>query len=333
MLYPLPVHPELDSLDHVHLDAIEAKCREACHLNTTEHLIECISSDMEDLAMMGVSRIDLYTTHNNMRAVFDRVDEFDQFACGNEHVEHCMNLIENLPAGFGDDWCRRSTDTNEIVLNGQHLRITRFVWGGAETCPIEKYFDNSYHGYERGDRDWFITNLVNKEQIWVPDLTISQIGMFGFAHGKSDPYRVDPVQYCKVFGVTGKVEPIGYHKVPYWGRGAGPHASQWIEDNYNIIENVDHQDYHAMVAVRKVDSNNDETGQSLFIHVKNSDYIINHTETKIEISGLQLDVENIFNFSNYTAFSKIDQIVLDIRDDSDAISTKLKTAPPRCVIQ
>lgn len=40
------------------------------------------------------------------------------------------------------------------------------VWLGAEQCRIEQEFSRQYHGYERGDRDWFIL----KSYEWTSDV-------------------------------------------------------------------------------------------------------------------------------------------------------------------
>jgi hypothetical protein len=140
-------------------------------LDTQEKLLERILKDLKILKIYGLHKEDIYLNHRNMYLKFNKLDEFNALTCDdNQHGPHLNNLLDNLPEKFGNNWCLASKITNEIELNKQHLRITRFVWNGAEECQIEKSFTNQYYGYSRGDCDWFVTNLDLNLNIWIPDL-------------------------------------------------------------------------------------------------------------------------------------------------------------------
>jgi hypothetical protein len=82
-----------------------------------------------------------------------------------------------------------------MILVTEKLLVYRIEWGGAEKCPIYSHFEKKYIGYRRGNVDWFICNVVNGSQVWVPDLVVYQIGLFGFLQGLESPYRLDLKAY------------------------------------------------------------------------------------------------------------------------------------------
>lgn len=323
----LPDYPDLFSLDLDKISTIEAKCRKVGHLAVDEGLLDRITKDLELLKIYGLKKTDVYLNHRNMYLKFNKTDQFDAFTCDKDgHGPHANNLFANLPKGFGKGWCLQQKTTNEIELNGQHLRISCFVWGGAEQCAIEKSFTDEYNGYSRGDRDWFVTNLDLNLNIWIPDLLPAQISMFGFFQSPSSPYRLDPEKYIKILGLDQlPIIPIKSHKEVFWGCPSGPMT---LDRNDNIIDEQDTEIYHAICCWSEHDKNQKE----LLIHFKNNQWIKDNKHQRIKIFGMDLDIGDIFNENDYLIFVESTITVLDERDDSDSISRKIQEQG-QCVIQ
>ena len=314
----LPLYPNLFELDSEKLTQIELKCHEKCYLDVTEKLLNRITIDLETLKKYGLTKDDIYTNHRNMYLKFHKVDEFDAYDCsGKQDTTHANILFEKLPANFGKDWSGWGKITNEIMLNHQHLRITCMKWGGAEECPIKKSFTDKYNGYSRGDRDWFVTNLDNSTNIWIPDLLPAQIGMFGFFQSPSSQYRLDPELYIKVMGLISTVSPLKSHKEGYWGNVSGPTSLKFITDTpkIKIINKILNETYTAYLC----DYLNKKT---LFIHFNDEQWVKENAKNKIKVFDETFYVGEIFNMNDYTQFKLADDVVLDERDDSDIIDAK-----------
>ena len=314
----LPEYPNLFELEPEKLTEIELRCQKSGHLDPNEKLLDRITLDLNTLKSFGLAKEDIYTNHRNMWLKFNKVDEFDAYTCDEkQHGLHANNLLDNVPKGFGNGWCLQSKTTNEITLNGQHLRITCFVWGGAEECAIEKSFTDKYNGYSRGDRDWFVTNLNSGLNIWIPDLLPAQISMFGFAQSLSSAYRLDPEKYIQIMGLdqTVPVIPLKSHKEKFWGQPSGPSS---IDRSVDIIEELDTDLYHAICYWNKYRKDQ----KTLQIHFKDNNWIQSNKHQRIKIFDLELDVDNIFNQHDYLSFSESSITVLDDRDDSDSIGKK-----------
>jgi hypothetical protein len=332
----LPTYPNLFDLPTEHIIKIEEACRKARHLALNKNLLDEIKGNLYILETLGLSQSDIYTNHRNMKLKFDHVDEFGAYTISDEkHGDHAYDLLTKVPAGFSNGWCLRNKTTNEVMLNAQHLRVTCYVWGGAEQCPIEQSFTKEYFGYERGDRDWFVTNLDLKLQIWIPDLLPAQVAMFGFAQSLSSPYRLDLELYAKLMGLTGLVEPIKSHKVACWSRPDGPHELQRAK--LTILEevrnNVDGGSYHAILCVKN--GLDGSKTKNMMIHFDvNREWVETHEGAKIKVFGLDFDIGGTFNLENYLVSKEVNQIILDERDDSDAINKKIKAEyQPKCIIQ
>ena len=201
----LPIYPSVSSLDDDTIKTIEESCRQKNHLSADESLLDRIKEDTDILKKNGVNIKDIYSNHRNMYLLFHKSNNYDSQRQFNEEDMNIINKFTGDIPKFGQHWCCQSKQVNEIDINGQHLRVLCFRWGGAEECSIEKHFDKKYHGYKRGDRDWFITNLDNNKSIWIPDLLPAQASMFGFFQSPTSYYRLDPKKYLIVMGINGPI--------------------------------------------------------------------------------------------------------------------------------
>jgi hypothetical protein len=87
-------------------------------------------------------------------------------------------------------------------MNNNDYRITCITWSKSEICPIECFYSDEDHSFERGYKDWLISNITTGDKIWIPDLVPFQVGMFGFFQGLESKYRVDPEKYMNVMGLN-----------------------------------------------------------------------------------------------------------------------------------
>lgn len=295
----LPVYPDLHT--YADIEYIEDRCRNKYHLDKNERLLDRIQIDKDKLAEFGLTKDDIFNNHWNMyMTVYAATNK------GVEYDKHADTLIKRLPKGFGNGWTCWGKATTDITLNDQKLRITYVSWGGAEECPIEKTFSDKYHGYQRGDRDWFISNLDNGLNIWVPDLIPSQVGMFGFFQSPSSPYRLDPEMYIKVMGISKPVKKLKHHTERKWNFPSGPFDKEYFMDRCNnvIIKEDDNDIYHAVLT-------KEDDKDQLIVHFKDNDWISKNKENHVDIFGLPFRVSNIFNSDGYLMSPVAEYTILD----------------------
>lgn len=327
----LPVYPNLFELNQDKLEEIETKCRKQNHLSSDDKLLEHISNNLLILKNFKLTKEDIYTTHRNMNLKFSKTNKYGAFVCRNEGKDaHMENLFKTLPENFGNGWSLKSNRTNEIELNGQHLRVSCFVWNGAETCPIEKSFTDKYFGYQRGDRDWFVTNIDSGLDIWVPDLLPAQIGLFCFSQSKNSAYNLDLNKYIQIMGldrVTKQVKLLSSHKEYFWGNPCGPSSldSSYVKD-LEKVEEINNDTYHTIRYIIGDD-------EGMLIHFHDPDWIKENKDTKIQVFGLDFYVANVFNDREYLDFRKKYCVVLDEDDQSEAMETQAREQAPECIIQ
>lgn len=242
-----------------------------------------------------------------MNLKFNHVNDHGVYRTGNK--EFFEPFIKKCPSDFGAGWCCWGNTYNEIKLNGQHLRVNCIVWGGAEQCPIEKSFSDKYYEYQRGDRDWFVENVENGEKIWIPDLVPAQAAMFGFFQSPSSPYRVDPKQYVKIFGLeSNPIETINKHIEKYWAFGSGAFDLDFfIKEDEMIIKEEENENYHAVLY---------KEGKSICIKLKNQEWLNKHKN--IEVFGSNINVMNRAS-DGYNEYTESEKIVLNDRDDSESM--------------
>ena len=127
------------------------------------------------------------------------VDSRNHFGLTVGHTEHVVQLLIN--AGALEKKMRKQNkwriERESMVMIGASLIIYRVEWSSAEYCPIYGHFEKKPIGQKRGNVDWFICNTIKKSYIWVPDLVVYQVGLFGFLHGPESPYRFDMAGYHK----------------------------------------------------------------------------------------------------------------------------------------
>ena len=319
----LPEYPNLFTLPIDEIKIIEEKCIKCGHLDKNITLLEQISLDKKVLDAYNLTKEDIYRNHHNMNLKFNNLDKFDAFTNQN-HGDHHVPLFAVLPPGFGRIWCCNYACTNEIELNDKKLRITLYIWNGAEQCEIEKHFSTQYNSheikygcYERGDRDWFVTNLRTNDKIWIPDLLPSQVGMFGFFQSHSSAYRLDPEQYIKVFGLKNKVEPLPLIKNIVW-------SNPCVQKNhylYNaeIIKEDRNEMYDALLIQKG-------SKMRLFVHFYYcKDILKMHYESStINIFDKSVEIDTIFNFNDYLSYNESEQFKLAEGDDTCKIKYKMQ---------
>ncbi len=232
-------------MDNKEITKIEALCRKAGHLDPHESLLDRIKQDQLILEKYGLKKQDIYTNHRNMGLKYNLFDR----------------LIEK---------------DSPIKLNGLRLKISCVVWMGAEQCPIERYFSTDYHGYERGNKDWLITNLNNGQKLRVPDLLPSQVGMFGFCQSPSSAYRLDLEKYIRFFDLNkmSRVKPLTIHNnnwILYTSKNSVP-------DNCDILDEIDNDIYHAFLVYH-------ENEKYLYIHFYSEDWQQKHEGYQVDIFG------------------------------------------------
>lgn len=340
----LPTYPDLKTLDSQKLNEIEQKCYASGHLDTHERLLDRIAIDLANLNSLGVAKEDIYRNHRNMVLKAHHLDEYNVYLTNQIH-KHPHDLYDHVSKYTNIQWCLQHVIVNEIKLNGQHLLITCLIWGGAEQCPIEKSFSNKYHGYERGDSDWLVTNLDNNQSIWVPDLVPAQIGMFGFFQSPSSPYRIDIKQYINVFGKPTEIIPI--HTIDVWSFSGGPVmpidlqvSSESInyfeamnkpvepighigyifkldssEEKYQIKKEINCVDYQAYLCIKISDNT-----EILVVNFKNSSWD-NKQITELIIFDIPYS-STIFMIDKYTTAQVGKKVVLDGRDDKYIMDKK-----------
>jgi len=199
-------YPDILSLNYQDIKCLEQCCRKQKHLGN-ENICEIIQQDSAILSSLNINRMDLYNTHLNMILKLCKTNYYKLFTTFETDNKQINELIDNAPDELLN-WSCSGTVCNQIDINDQTLLIYCFMWSKSETCPIEKYFNKHSVLNDAGNKDFFIVNINNNKSIWVPDLVMRQIGLFGFFQGELSKYRIDPLQYIEVMGITNKLTPI-----------------------------------------------------------------------------------------------------------------------------
>lgn len=235
----------------------------------------------------------------------------------------------------------RPKTSNEILLNGQHLWISCIIWQGASQCPIEKHFSDKYFGYERGDRDWFVTNLDRNISMFLPDLLPSQIGMFGFFQGLESSFRIDPETYIKVFGLDSNEiqKPLTLPNHRYedkWIFHSGPVWEQHINNHRTTIDVIENTIYDARLVT---DENENHETKHLFIRFFDRNYLQEHKEDSLTIFDIPLPLQTVEpwlrsdnNKDSYADCVIRSKMILEERDDSETMDKIRRDESPGCVI-
>lgn len=114
-----------------------------------------------------------------------------------DHVSSLMMAERRLASKMATDRSGWQKWRETMTMIGDCLLVYRVEWGGSEKCPIYSHFEDKYIGYRRGNVDWFICNTLNGSIVWVPDLVVYQVGLFGFIQGEASQYRFDMESYRK----------------------------------------------------------------------------------------------------------------------------------------
>ncbi len=98
---------------------------------------------------------------------------------------------EKLAIPSHPQWSRSATINATIK---DRFKITMTVWNGSQKCPFHKDEDKRYHGYEYGDRDYLIENLVTGKAMVVSDLAAHMAGAHGFFEDSPFGYYSFPME-------------------------------------------------------------------------------------------------------------------------------------------
>jgi len=273
------------------IQVLENNCYKKGHLKEGESILDIIDQDEQDLKALGLTAKDIWTFHTNIYLLLEYSDleETDAFS-ENVYLKEAMNQDTKdyfeLPENFGINWCSWGTKEKIINLNNNTYFIARYVWGGAETCPIETLFSSKYHGYSRGDRDYLFINLNTGDKLWVPDLLSAQAGMFGFFQSKSSEYRLDPLKYIEFFNIKESPTLLEYGLKEYWKFC----SSSTIKEN-----NFDHKYDESILRVYETDDyiatvfKNDKEEIMLHVYYPN---IVDRVTLNIEDKKVSILISN-----------------------------------------
>ena len=173
---------------------LERKCREVNQLGRFESLSQCIACDHNTLAKYNLAPKDIFVNHFNMYTLFSFAND-----CGSSREDF---LEMKLAASSRDsNWppldkiSMGPPITKEIRMNGYDFRVTCVLWLDHMKCPTQQQGDQNFYG----DRDWYIRNLSTKRSLFIADLVPAQVGTFGFFHGATSLYRLNPETYIRLF--------------------------------------------------------------------------------------------------------------------------------------
>ena len=199
-------YPDILSLNPQDIRYLEQHCKKQKHLGN-ESILETIQQDLAILNSLNISKMDLYNTHLNMILKLNKTNYYKSFTTFETDNAQINKLIDSAPDELLS-WSCSGTICNQIDINNQTLLVYCFMWSKNETCPIEKYFNKDCASVDFGNKDFFVANLTNGKSMWVPDLVMRQIGLFGFFQGELSKYRIDPLKYIEVMGITDNLCPI-----------------------------------------------------------------------------------------------------------------------------
>lgn len=160
-------------------------------------LLDEMSASEALLAAMGITRQQISDKINLLKHLAMTLGDEDQSILSGE--EKMILFVSNMKQPIVTDdaplaatprfpgvpvriptdphWKRAETT---VWTYRNRFRITVSVWNGSQTCPFQKSQDKTYHGYDYGDRDILVENLMNNTQIMISDLAAHMVEAHGY---------------------------------------------------------------------------------------------------------------------------------------------------------
>lgn len=181
----------------IDIEKLQEVAVESGHLDESENLIELIDSDLNSFKETGLNRNCFLKLFQLFKASSGTVK------CNIMRKVLLPEFIQEHFKSFDTTgWCLWMSNPYTIQLHNRSFDVYNFVWGGAEQCPILKFYDpEKYYGYSWGSNDWFFRNRETNEWFFVPDLFPLQFANYGCAQGKNSAYRTDPVALANFLGL------------------------------------------------------------------------------------------------------------------------------------
>lgn len=100
----------------------------------------------------------------------------------------------------------RSVSLGKKYLIEGKYKIEIVCYNGAQKCPFQNNEkDKNYHGYEYGDRDITITNILNDDEITFNTLLLHMIKKHHFFESPLSSHRLDPDKVIKFFDLKSNI--------------------------------------------------------------------------------------------------------------------------------
>jgi len=201
----------------IDIEKLQETAVKSGHLDESENLIELIDSDLSAFKETGLSRDCFLKLFQLLKASSSTVKSNIT-----KKVLYPNFIQEHFQKYDTTGWCMWMSNPYIVELHDKIFDVYNFVWGGAEQCPILKFYDpEKYYGYSWGSNDWFFRNRETDEWFYVPDLFPLQFANYGFAQGKKSAYRTDPVELANFLGLKADAN---YEKntviEDYWNTGS-----------------------------------------------------------------------------------------------------------------
>lgn len=105
-----------------------------------------------------------------------------------------VNFSEILPE-LKKNWS--IVDKEEAIISNNY-RVSLILFQGAEECPFQDPSDPTYFGYQYGNKDYVIEDLLTKEKFAISSLTVHMIHSHNCFQASKNKYRIHPRKLIRI---------------------------------------------------------------------------------------------------------------------------------------
>ena len=184
---------------------------------------------------------------------------------------------------------RSSNLGKKYIIEGKY-KIYILCYNGAQKCPFQnKEKDKRYHGYEYGDRDISITNILNDEEITFNTLLLHMIEKHHFFESPLSSHRLDPDKVIKFFDLKSNIDYKTEYKIYNSWNDISSNNVGLPQKNIDLLVNIGLKTYKL---------NNDIVGVLLpFDFIFDDDFFINILIQDFDFSWRELFENNAYKLS------------------------------------
>lgn len=126
----------------------------------------------------------------------------------------------------------------KCLIEGK-FAISSICYNRSQRCPFQnKEKDNRYHGYEYGNQDITIVNILNNQKITINTLLLHMIYKHHFCESPLSFHRLDPAKSIEFFDLKSNIDYTPEYKTYNCWEDIGSYDNQLNTNNIGLIINI-----------------------------------------------------------------------------------------------